>query len=185
VDRFPASPLLLNFLCAGPEDPCTIFDIECLTIDPCIVANANSHLQVPVNDLAGEWRRAVGCPRRLTPHRLLSLATANTYPQTSHFQRLLFTDRPVEMTAMARAESFDTPMMDTSGEDIPMQTSSSVSWVHPEASMDDDSNFNLGDVEIDMENYHPETFEYRMTDDLSAEQRIEVHDAVATDVSQA
>ena len=89
------------------------------------------------------------------------------------------------MTAMAMAESFDAPMMDFSGEDIPMQTSSSVSWIHPEATMDDDSNFNLGDVEIDMENYHPETFEYEMMDDPSAEQPIEVHDVEVIDVSQA
>ena len=50
---------------------------------------------------------------------------------------------------------------------------------------DDDSNFNLGDVEIDMENYHPETFEYEMTDDPSAQQPIEVHDVEVIDVSQA
>jgi len=75
--------------------------------------------------------------------------------------------------------------MDFSGEDIPMQTSSSVSWVHPETTMDDDSNFNLDDVEIDMENYHPETFEYEMTDDSSAQLPIEVHDVEVTDVSQA
>jgi hypothetical protein len=86
---------------------------------------------------------------------------------------------------MAISESFDAPMMDFSGEDIPMQTSSSVSWIHPEATMDDDSNFNLGDVEIDMENYHPETFEYEMTDDSSAQQPIEVHDVEVIDVSQA
>jgi len=89
------------------------------------------------------------------------------------------------MTTMAMAESFDTQMMDFSGEDIPMQTSSSASWVHPEATMDDDSNSNLGDVEIDMENYHPETFEYEMTDDSSTDQPIEVHDVDVVDVSQA
>ena len=87
------------------------------------------------------------------------------------------------MTTMAMAESFDAQMMDFSGEDIPMQTSSSASWVHPEATMDDDSN--LGDVEIDMENYHPETFEYEMTDDSSTDQLIEVHDVEVVDVSQA
>lgn len=87
---------------------------------------------------------------------------------------------------MAVTESFDAPMMDFSGEDIPMQTSSSLSWIHPEAAMDDDdSNFNLGDVEIDMENYHPDTFEYEMTDDPSAQQPIEVHDVEVIDVSQA
>jgi hypothetical protein len=89
------------------------------------------------------------------------------------------------MTAMAMAESFDAQMMDFSGEDIPMQTSSSASWVHPEATMDDDSNFHLDGVEIDMENYHPETFEYEMADDSSAEQPIEVHDVEVIDVSQA
>ena len=89
------------------------------------------------------------------------------------------------MTTMAITESFDAPMMDFSGEDIPMQTSSSVSWIHPEATMDDDSTFNFGDVEIDMENYHPETFEYEMTDDPSAQQPIEVHDVEVIDVSQA
>ena len=86
---------------------------------------------------------------------------------------------------MAITDSFDAPMMDFSGEDIPMQTSSSVSWIHTEATMDDDSTFNLGDVEIDMENYHPETFEYEMTDDPSAQQPIEVHDVEVIDVSQA
>ncbi|KAF9653145.1 hypothetical protein BDM02DRAFT_3183100 [Thelephora ganbajun] len=86
---------------------------------------------------------------------------------------------------MAMTESFDAPMMDFSGEDIPMQTSSSASWIHPEATMDDDSSFNLGGVEIDMENYHPETFEYEMTDDASAEQPIEVYDVEVIDVSQA
>jgi len=89
------------------------------------------------------------------------------------------------MTTMAMAESFDAQMMDFSGEDIPMQTSSSASWVHPEATMDDDSTSNLGDVEIDMENYHPETFEYEMTDDSSTDQPIEVHDVEVIDVSQA
>ena len=89
------------------------------------------------------------------------------------------------MTTMAITESFDAPMMDFSAEDIPMQTSSSVSWAHPEATMDDDSNFNLGDVEIDMENYHPEFLEYEMTDDSSAQQPIEVHDVEVIDVSQA
>jgi len=89
------------------------------------------------------------------------------------------------MTTMAIAESFDAQMMDFSGEDIPMQTSSSASWVHPEATMDDDSNSNLGDVEIDMENYHPETFEYEMTDDSSTDRPIEVHDVEVVDVSQA
>lgn len=82
---------------------------------------------------------------------------------------------------MAMAESFDAPMMDFSGEDIPMQTSSSTSWTHPEATMDDDSTFNLGDVEIDM---HTEPFEYEMADD-SPEQPIEVHDVEVFDVSQA
>lgn len=86
---------------------------------------------------------------------------------------------------MAITESFDAPMMDFSAEDIPMQTSSSMSWVHPEATMDDDSNFNLDDVEIDMENYHPETFEYEMTDDPSAQHPTEVHDVEVIDVSQA
>lgn len=86
---------------------------------------------------------------------------------------------------MAITDSLDAPMMDFSGEDILMQTSSSVSWVHPEATMDDDSIFNLGDVEIDMENYHPETFEYEMTDDPSTQQPIEVHDVEVIDVSQA
>ena len=86
---------------------------------------------------------------------------------------------------MAMAESFDAQMMDFSGEDIPMQTSSSASWVHPEATMDDDSNSNPGDVEIDMENYHPETFEYEMTDDSSTDHPIEVHDVEVVDVSQA
>ena len=86
---------------------------------------------------------------------------------------------------MAITESLDAPMMDFSGEDIPMQTSSSVSWIHTEATMDDDSTFNLGDVEIDMESYHPETFEYEMTDDPSAQQPIEVHDVEVIDVSQA
>ena len=85
---------------------------------------------------------------------------------------------------MAMAESFDAQMMDFSGEDIPMQTSSSASWIHPEAAMDDDSNFHLGDVEIDMENYHTETFEYEMTDDSSTDQPIEVHDVEVVDVSQ-
>ena len=89
------------------------------------------------------------------------------------------------MTTIAMADSFDAQMMDFSGEDIPMQTSSSASWVHPEATMDDDSNSNLGDVEIDMENYHPETFEYEMTDDSSTDQLIEVHDVEVIDVSQA
>lgn len=89
------------------------------------------------------------------------------------------------MTTMAITESFDAPMMDFSGEDIPMQTSSSMSWIHPEAAMDDDSNFNLDDVEIDMENYHPETFEYEMTDDSSAQQPVEVHDVEVLDISQA
>lgn len=86
---------------------------------------------------------------------------------------------------MAMTESFDAPMMDFSAEDIPMQTSTSTSWAHPEAAMDDDSNFNLGDVEIDMENYHPETFEYEMADDSPVEQLIEVHDVEVIDVSQA
>jgi hypothetical protein len=76
-------------------------------------------------------------------------------------------------------------MMDFSGEDISMQTSSSTSWIHPEATMDDDSNLDLGGVEIDMENYHPETFEYEMTDDSPVEQPIEVHDVEVIDVSQA
>lgn len=84
------------------------------------------------------------------------------------------------MTTMAMTESFDAPMMDFSGEDIPMQTSSSTSWTHPEATMDDDSNF-LGDVEIDM---CPDDFEYEMADDSSAEQSIEVHDVEVVDVSQ-
>lgn len=86
---------------------------------------------------------------------------------------------------MAMTDSFDAPMMDFSGEDIPMQTSSSTSWIHPEATMDDDSNFNLDDVEIDMDNALTETFEYEMTDDSSAEQPIEVHDVEVIDVSQA
>lgn len=86
---------------------------------------------------------------------------------------------------MAITESFDAQMMDFSGEDIPMQTSSSTSWIHPEATMDDDSSFHPGDVEIDMENYHPETFEYEMTDDSSTDQPIEVHDVEVVDVSQA
>lgn len=87
---------------------------------------------------------------------------------------------------MAMTESVDAPMMDFSGEDIPMQTSSSTSWIHPEAAMDDDSNFNLDDVEIDM-NYHPEPFEYEMLDDTTAEQLVEVqvHDVEVIDVSQA
>lgn len=86
------------------------------------------------------------------------------------------------MTTVAMTESIDAQMMDFSGEDIPMQTSSSTSWTHPEATMDDDSNFNLGDIEIDM---HPELFEYEMADDSSAEQPIEVHDVEVVDVSQA
>lgn len=51
--------------------------------------------------------------------------------------------------------------------------------------MDDDSGFHPGDIEIDMENYHPETFEYEMTDDSSTDQPIEVHDVEVVDVSQA
>ena len=86
------------------------------------------------------------------------------------------------MTTMAMTESFDAPMMDFSGEDILMQTSSSTSWNHPEATMDDDSNFHLGDGEIDM---YPEPFEYEMADDSSAEQPLEVHDIEVVDVSQA
>lgn len=81
---------------------------------------------------------------------------------------------------MAMAESLDAPMMDFSGDDIPMQTSSSTGWIHPEATMDDDSNLNLGDVEIDMD-YHQEPFEYEMADDSFAE----VHDVEVIDVSQA
>jgi len=61
----------------------------------------------------------------------------------------------------------------------------SVQRIHPETTMDDNSNFNLGGVEIDMENYHPETFKYEMTDDSSAQQPIEVHNVEVTDVSQA
>jgi len=60
------------------------------------------------------------------------------------------------------------PMIDFSGEDIPMQTSSCISWIHPEATMDSDSNFNPGSVKIDAENHHPETFKYEMMDDPSA-----------------
>lgn len=86
------------------------------------------------------------------------------------------------MTTVAMAESFDALMMDFSGEDIPMQTSSSTSWTHPEATMDDDSNFHPADVEIDM---NPEPFEYEMADDSSTEQLIEVHDIEVVDVSQA
>jgi hypothetical protein len=86
------------------------------------------------------------------------------------------------MSTIAMTESFDAPMMDFSGEDIPMQTSSSTSWTHPEATMDDDSNFNLGDVEIEM---YPYPLEYEMADDSSAEQPIEVHDVEVLDVSQA
>lgn len=77
-------------------------------------------------------------------------------------------------------EPFDAQMMDFSGEDILMQTSSSTSWTHPEATMDDDSNFNLGDVEIEM---YP--LEYEMADDSSTEQPIEDHDVEVVDVSQA
>lgn len=84
------------------------------------------------------------------------------------------------MAAMAMTESLDAPMMDFSGEDIPMQTSSSTGWIHPEATMDDDSNFNPDDVEIDMD-YHQEPFEYEMADDSSAE----VQDVEVIDVSQA
>ena len=105
-------------------------------------------------------------------------------PPNPYLLRPFSAQEPVEMTTMAMAESFDAQMMDFSGEDIPMQTSSSASWVHPEATMDDDSNYNLGDVEIDMENYHPETFEYEMTDDSSTDQPIEVHDVEVVDVSQ-
>ena len=86
---------------------------------------------------------------------------------------------------MAMTESFDAPMMDFLGEDIPMQTSSSTSWIHPEATMDDDSNFNPNDVEIDMANYPQETFEYEMTDESPPEQLTEVHDVEVVDVSQA
>lgn len=81
---------------------------------------------------------------------------------------------------MAMTESLDAPMMDFSGDDIPMQTSSSTGWIHPEATMDDDSNTNTGDVEIDMD-YHQEPFEYEMADDSFAE----VHDVEVIDVSQA
>ncbi|KAF9792438.1 hypothetical protein BJ322DRAFT_1029261 [Thelephora terrestris] len=83
------------------------------------------------------------------------------------------------MAAMAMTESLDAPMMDFSGEDIPMQTSSSTGWIHPEATMDDDYNFNPDDVEIDMD-YLQEPFEYEMADDSSAE----VQDIEVFDVSQ-
>ena len=135
---------------------------------------------------------SVTCPERESPN---VTHTPNLFQQPApilkptfpslHFRRPLPTHEPVEMTTMAMAESFDAQMMDFSGEDIPMQTSSSASWVHPEATMDDDSNSNIGDVEIDMENYHPETFEYEMTDDSSTDQLIEVHDVEVVDVSQA
>ena len=135
----------------------------------------------------------VTCPqaRRVTeshsPTNPFQQPTTIPFPPSSnlYFRPTSLTQWPVEMTTMAMAESFDAQMMDFSGEDIPMQTSSSASWVHPEATMDDDSSFNLGDVEIDMENYHPETFEYEMTDDSSTDQPIEVHDVEVIDVSEA
>jgi len=127
---------------------------------------------------------SVTCPQRShlkSPihHRPLSTTTY------THLSEPFPAQQPVEMTTMAITESFDAPMMDFSGEDILMQTSSSMSWIHPEATMDDDPNLSLNDVEIDMENYHPETFEYEMTDDSSAQQPVEVHDVEVIDISQA
>ena len=133
---------------------------------------------------------SVTCPQqRVTEHH--SVLHSSTFPNNQHPPSNLrlhwpfLTQQSVEMTAMAMVESFDAQMMDFSGEDIPMQTSSSASWIHPEATMDDDSSFHPGDVEIDMENYHPETFEYEMTDDSSTGQPIEVHDVEVVDVSHA
>ena len=65
VDRFPVSALLFDSLCVGPEDPCTIFGIEYLATNPCIIANASGRLRVPVNDLAGEWGRVVSHSQHL------------------------------------------------------------------------------------------------------------------------
>jgi hypothetical protein len=80
------------------------------------------------------------------------------------------------MTTMVAMDPFDSPMMDYIVDDIAMQigpSSSSNSWVQPEASMEDDdgnTQFQTQDVEIDMEPYDVEHLEYEMTDEASVNQ---------------